>query len=247
MANSLTFNGTDLSTYGLTVKSRSIPVEFQADSVQVEDISYAGNSKIPPKSISLEVAVTGSSIANLKTNIDSILSILNIQIDAHLILDSLSDRYWEARFKSLSGKYKGVMFEGTLDFICFDPLAYAVGGSSDVTAITLPTADYASVLTGGTALIRPVYSLLADAGQTSPATILLHNDNTDEEISWAGAIVNGQTLVIDTALWIVTLAGVESMSTVLGQFPTLVQNTTNLILVSGFSGTITVTWRNRFI
>ena len=246
MANSLSFNGTNLGIYGLIVKTRNMPIEFNAEGVLVEDISYAGDSKIPPKPISLEVVIEGSSIDNLKAALDTIMSVLNVQTDAQLILDTLSDRYWMARFRKLSGTYKGVMFDGTLEFVCFDPIAYAVAPSSDVTAITLPTADYAVVDSGGTAIIRPVYTLVADGARTSPATILLHSDNTDEEISWIGAITPGQTLVIDTALWVVTLDGVESMATVTGQFPTLVPSTTNPILVSGFSGTLTVTWRNRF-
>lgn len=247
MANSLTFNGTYLGTYGLIVKTRDVPMQFSTDSVQLRDLSYAGESIIPPRTISLDIVIITSSIATLKTNLDSIKAILNLQTDGNLILDSLSDRYWVVRFQNLSGSFKNLMFEGTLDFICYDPNAYAVAASSDVTAITLPTADYAIIDTGGTALIRPLYTLLADGAQTTPATIILHNDNTDEEIEWTGAITPGQTLVINTVLWVVTLDGVESMSTVEGQFPTLVPNTTNGILVSGFSGTLTITWRNRFV
>jgi len=245
MANSLTFNGTDLTAYGLIVKTRDMPVEFSTDSVLVEDISYAGNSKVPPKNISLNVAITGASITNLKSNLDSIKSVLNVQIDAQLILDTLSDRYWMARFKRLSGTYKGIMFDGVLDFTCFDPFAYAVAPSSDATAIVNAVADNAIIFTGGNALIRPVYTILSDAIRVG-TNVILHSDNTDEEIEWTGNLANGTVLVFDTALWVVKKNTVEDMATVDGQFPTLVQDTTNLILTAGFTGTLTVTWRNRY-
>ena len=245
MANSLTFNGTDLTAYGLIVKTRDMPVEFSTDSVLVEDISYAGNSKVPPKNISLNVAITGASITNLKSNLDSIKSVLNVQIDAQLILDTLSDRYWMARFKRLSGTYKGIMFDGVLDFTCFDPFAYAVAPSSDATAIVNAVADNAIIFTGGNALIRPVYTILSDAIRVG-TNVILHSDNTDEEIEWTGNLANGTVLVFDTALWVVKKNTIEDMATVDGQFPTLVQDTTNLILTAGFTGTLTVTWRNRY-
>ena len=245
MANSLTFNGHDLSDYGLIVKSRNMPVDFQADGVLVEDISYAGNSKVPPKNISLEITVTASSPTVLKSNMDTIMLILNQQESQQLILDTLTDRYWIARFKSLNGTYRGIAFNGTLEFTCFDPFAYAVSESTDVTAIAADP-DNAVIDAGGTALIRPVYTIVSDANDGT-ATIVLHSDNTDEEIEWSGALIIGTEIEIDCANWVVYKDDVEDMATVSGQFPTLVQDTTNLILTSGFTGSLTVTWRNRFV
>jgi predicted phage tail component-like protein len=245
MANSLSFNGIDLSVYGLIVKTRGTPVEFTADSVLVHNISYAGDSKVPPKNISLEVAVLGSTVTELKSFMDSIMLILNQPTDEQLILDTQTDRYWLARFKTLTGGYRGLKFEGALDFTCHDPFAYAVAPSSDATAIANVVADNAVVDTGGNALIRPVYTILSDAIRVG-TNVILHSDNTDEEIEWIGNLAVGTVLVFNTALWVVTKNGVEDMATVDGQFPTLVQGGINLILTAGFTGTLTVTWRDRF-
>lgn len=245
MANSLSFNGIDLSQFGLIVKARGTPVEFTADSVLVHNISYAAQSKVPPKNISLEVAVLGSTVAELKSFMDSIMLVLNQPTDEQLILDTQTDRYWLARFKSRSGGYRGLKFEGALAFTCHDPFAYAVSPSSDVTAIVNAVADNAAVDTGGNALIYPVYTLLSDAIRVG-ATVILHSNNTDEEIEWTGDLAVGTVLEIDTVNWVVKKNTVEDMATVDGQFPTLVQDTTNLILTAGFTGTLTITWRNRY-
>ena len=98
---------------------------------------------------------------------------------------------------------------------------------------------------GGNALIRPVYTIVSDAIDGA-ATVVLHSDNTDEEIEWSGALAIGTEIVIDCVNWVVTKDDVEDMSSVSGQFPTLVPDTTNLILTSGFTGSLTVTWRNRY-
>jgi len=244
MANSLSFNGLDLSTVGLIVKSRNMPVEFTSDSALAQNISYGIDSKVPPKIISLEVAVLADTVAELKSFMDSVMLVLNQTTDKQLILDTMPDRYWLARFMTLSGQYKGIKFEGTLEFKCNDPFAYAVSGGTDITVINSDP-DFAVIDTAGNAIIRPVYTIISDAVDAA-ATVILHSDNTDEEIEWRGALAIGTVLVIDCVNWIVTKDGVESMSTVDGEFPTLVQDTTNLILTAGFTGTLTVTWRNRF-
>ena len=245
MANSLSFNGIDLSVFGLIVKTRGLPVQFTADSVLVHNISYGAASKVPPKSISLEVAVLGSTTTELKSFMDSIMLVLNQPTDEQLILDTQTDRYWLARFETLAGNYRGLKFEGTLEFTCHDPFAYAVTPSTDTTAITDPVADNAVVDTGGNALIRPVYTLTSDAIRNG-TTVILRCDNTDEEIEWTGDLAIGTVLEIDTVNWVVTVDTVEDMASVDGQFPTLVQDTTNLLLTAGFTGTLLVTWRDRY-
>jgi len=243
---SLTYRGTDLSAYGLIVTRHDIPMNHGADSVQLQDRSFAGDSKILPKTISLDIVISAADAATLTSRIDSIKRLLNTQIDEELILDALNDRYWLARFSQLSGVFLSAdVFKGTLDFICFDPFAYAVAPSSDATAIANAVADNAVIFTGGNALIRPVYTILSDAIRVG-TNVILHSDNTDEEIEWTGNLANGTVLVFDTALWVVKKNTVEDMATVDGQFPTLVQDTTNLILTAGFTGTLTVTWRNRY-
>jgi len=244
MPNSLTFNGHDLSDYGLTVLSRETPISLSADSVQLQRTSFAGDSKVPPKQISLSVAVTAESVATLKSNLDIIQKYLNETTDKNLILDSLSDRYWLARFRSLTGTFKGSLFRGSLDFVCHDPLAYSnTETSTDLTIDADPKT--VSVTPGGSALIEPVFTLTAD-GNLVAVTIKVENHTLEQEIEWTGTVLDTQELAIDSANWIVYLQSVVSMATASGPFPLLTPGT-NSIIVTGFNGNLNVKYRNRYV
>jgi len=222
-----------------------IPFSQEASSVQLLDKSIADDSLKPPLIITLEVAVTGTSGADLDGKLDSIRKALNEYGDRELALDYLSDRYWMARFNRFTGDYLSPdVFKGTLEFICYDPLGY---GNSDISHEYTIDENPEGIVedTGGTGIIRPVYTLTAGAILTG-VTIILVNTNTKEQIEWTGSMAEGEELVIDTDRWIVELEGVASMGTVEGQFPTLVPDTSNLILVSEFSGTLTITYKNRY-
>jgi len=242
--SSFTFNGTDFADYGLVVKERDIPMGYEIDSTQLHYRAFATDSKVAPKTISLGVVVTAASVTVLKTNMDTIMRLLNTWDDEALILDTLSDRYWNARFKSLSGRFKGVKFEGNIEFICLDPYAYDnTEVSNDYTDNEEP--ETITETTGGTALIEPVYLLTAD-GQQLAATVTVRNDTLGLEISWTGDLENGEDLKIDVPLWLVTLEDVASMSTVTGEFPLLSPGVANTIEVGGFTGNVKITYRNRY-
>ena len=247
MANSFTYRGYDFSTYGLVVKERDIPMTHEVDSLQLHYKAFATDSKIPPKTISLSVAVTAADVTTLKTNLDIIKRLLNTQVDEHLILDSLSDRYWLARFTGLTGKFKGVMFDGNIDFLCLDPYAY---GNSEISH-DYPDNENPETITetpGGTALIEPVFVLTSSVIDAT-ATIRVRNDTLGMEITWGpGAIGIGGILSIDCSLWHVTLNAIASMSLVAAgsQFPILSPGEANIIKVYGFTGNVNITYRNKY-
>lgn len=251
MSRSINFNGTDLADYGLVVTSASVNKRRQtAYHIQVQDLSYPVEPKRLPRDIRLDVAVTGTSRADLDDKLDNLKRILFHDDPKHLILDILDDRYFEAILENFAGDYKSAtLFTGDIDFVCPDPDGYdvdqttsesfAISGTTTVTETTEGTGD-----------IRPVYTITAIGNLTS-LTVLLKNMDTGEELSWgagAGALSDGQKLEIDTVTWVVKKQTVANMATVSGQFPKLLASTDNRIKVTGISsGTLVVVYRNRYL
>lgn len=243
--NSFKFNSKNMANYGLGVIKSSISLEQSADAVQLDRRAWAHDSKVSPAKIDLSVVIQASSRATLLSYLDSIRRFLGDQQDASLELDSYSDRYWMARFQSINGEFQSpIAWMGDISFICYDPYAY----SNIEYAYTYSIDDDPDTVdenTGGNALIEPVFTLTA-IGNQPDITVVLRNDNTGEEIEWNGDLADGDVLVIDSSLWLVTLNDTPSMLTVDGKFPTLVPATTNLILISGFIGNLNISYRNRY-
>jgi predicted phage tail component-like protein len=245
MANSFTYRGIDFSTYGLVVKSRDIPMTHNIDSVELHYKSFATDSRIALKTITLDVAVTAASVTTLKTNMDTIRRLLNTQVDEHLILDSQNDRYWNVRFKSLTGRFKGIMFDGMIEFLALDPCAYDNSEvSNDYTDDEDPETIFETP--GGSAIVEPVFTLTSTVNDGA-ADIKVNNVTLGMEIEWTGAIAIGEELVIDCAQWVVYLEAVESMSTVSGQFPVLSPGVSNTLEIYGFTGNVNITYRNKYV
>jgi len=245
MGNSLSFDDTDLGQYGLSIVSREVPLSFQSESIQLQDKAYANDSLAIPKVIALNVNILGTTIATLKTNLDSIKEVLNTRVNAELILDSLSDRYWMARFESLTGQIKGSLFSGSLVFMSYDPFAFNTSETLHEYNIDAdPKTVQPTVL--GTSRVEPVYTLTAGELLTD-ITLKVENTGTAMELVWEGTILDGKDLEIDVANWHVTNNAVASMSTVSGEFPYLNLGV-NSIKVTGFSttGSIDIVYRKRY-
>lgn len=245
MSNSLSFNGTDLSAYGLYVLSRDIPIYQMADEIQLQDRTYADRSRVVAKSISLSIEIVGTDAETLKANVDTVKRILNTQMDAILILDVESDRYWLVRLERLTGSYTYRIFKGNLSFSCYDPYAYDVE-ETDSPHVIDESPETVVEETSGTARIEPVYTLIAD-DDLPATTVSILNTETNMTLEWTGDIEDDDVLVIDCQKWLVTLNGVPSMGTVDGQFPYLLPGQENELQVSGFSGTLGIKYRNRYV
>lgn len=249
MSNSLSFNDVDLSAYGLTVMSRTASDFAQrADYIQLLDGAYPFGAERLAKPISLRVTVVGTSHADLETKLDSIKLVLNERTTKHLILDTLSDRYFNAQFVSFAGNYQSpVAFLGDLDFVCPDPLAYGSEVSHNH-ALDVEDPKTITETTEGTGYIKPVYTLTAGEA-LNDVTIKVECIETGEELQWIGSLTIGQTLEINVATWLVRKADVASMATVTGQFPRLLPDTANRITVTGFGlvGALNITYKNTYV
>jgi len=247
MANSFSFDGIDMSTYGLTVQSTNLPdLSKDIPTIQLIDRAYAGTATRTPKTLTINATVEGVSVSDLYNKLDSIKQYLDIG-EAHFILDSLTDRYYNAELTDISGnKVSNTVWGGMLTFLCADPLAYSTTEtSSDYNITTDPKTIVETV--GGTGYVNPVFTLTA--GETlSSVTILVNNLTTDEELSWEGSLVSSDELEIDVEHWIVYKNSAASMSTVTGQFPRLAPGA-NSIKVTGLSttGTLNITYRDTFL
>jgi len=255
MSNSIVIGGTDLATYKLVVVSHTATDFGQSpDYVQLLDKAYTFGAHRPAKTILLGVVVTGTSRANLEINLNEVKYFLNVRDTQTLILDVLSDRYFNAQFVSLTGRYQSpISFAGDLEFVCPDPLAYdndLVSSNHNIDADPKTVTE----TTHGSGYSTPVYTLTAGEALTD-VTIKLECVETAEELQWVGSLANTDVLVVDSTTWLVTKEGAASMATVTGQFPRLipgggvVAHAACHVKVTGFSttGTLNIAYRDTYV
>jgi len=226
MSHSITFNDVYLGDYGLVVTDHNLLVGQQASFVQLKDKSSAGESWLPPKVISLQVAVTGESNAVLKTNLDNIRKALNERDDKELKSDIQNDRYWLARFESFNGAfYTPILFLANLTFTCYDPLAYGIDPEIDTPHVINADPKTIEEITGGTAIIEPIYTLVAGEALNA-VTIKVENTDTGEELIWSGSLVGSWT--VDALSYTTRKKGTidhTKIDAALANFPVLVKLT----------------------
>jgi len=251
VANSLNFNAIDLSAYGLIVTHSNIPdSKQQYESQLIQDISYGFKPKKPPKIIRLEVTVLAADRATLDSYLDSIKSVIVTEVAKVFKLDTITDRYWNAKQTDFEGKYRAAgMWEGIVVFQADDPMAY---DNTETSSDHNIDADPKTILEtpGGTGYINPVYTLTAGENLTD-VTIKVENLTTDEEIQWTGSLAITEELEIDVANWVVKKEGTASMSGVVSgsKFPRLAPGIANSIKVTAFSttGSLNIKYRNRYL
>jgi phage-related protein len=249
MSYSFSFNGTDLSAYGLIVSSAQTADSAQeSESQLIQDRSYGFRPKRPPKSLKLDVSVVASDRIHLDSRLDTIKRIIITSTAYVLRIHSLPMRYWLAKAESMTGRFVAPnCWSGSITFVADDPAAYDISEASNDYNIDADPKTV-SMAVGGTAYAIPIYTLTAGEVLTD-VTIKVENVMTSEELQWTGSLGNGEVLVIDVGNWLVTKEGTASMATVTGQFPRLVPSAVNQIIVTGFSntGTLNITYRNRFL
>jgi len=238
----------DLSAdYDLTVRQRNPSLSLATDHVTAELRAWGFRSTIQPARFALDVLVTGSSITDLEDNLSAIRGTLATMTDAELRFDEYTDRYWNARFVSLTGTFRGpTAWVGQLELVCHDPAAYAETEDTDTDSAT---GDWSDTLTvGGTAYCYPVITLTASGAQND-ITVTVRNDTLDMELSWSGSLANEDVLEFDSEAESVTLNDVSVMTGVSGDNPRwpLLKPGGNLIEISGFTGTVLITWRKRYL
>lgn len=251
MAGAFTFNGIDMSAYGLTVTDNNASgYEDSLEIIQTKSQGYISGEYMPARSLILDVFIQGTSIADLKTKLDDIVAVLRTGTEENLVLDDDPTKLFSAHYK---GKQKqssvGLKnWQGTLSFLCPDPLAYSTTETSSNYDIDADPKTITETV-GGTAITKPVWTLTA--GETlTDVTISLKNYSTDEELTWTGSLATGDELEIDSATQYVKKNGTIDMAAVdpSKKFPRLAVGV-NSITVTGFSttGTLNITYRDAYI
>lgn len=249
MANSISFDDINLSAYDLVVTTSEANIFEQIVSfVQLKDRGYSSGIKRRPKPVSIGISVTGTTRANLDSNLDNIKRILSTETDSKLILDILSTRYYMARLESFNGQYRAAtLFTGSIEFICVDPIGYSTTPTESNHPLTGSDPKTVIETTTGTGYVNPVYVLTAGA-VLGAITVKLENVTTDEELQWTGTLTTADYLTIDVANWLVSKNGTASMSGVTGQFPRLKPGA-NSIKVSNMAvtGVMDITYENTYL
>ena len=239
MSRSLNFNGIDMSSYELIVTSPGINLLKQLVGYsQLQDKAYSCTPMRAPRHITVDFAVTGTSLADLDSNLDIIKYHLTQTEPKKLKFDSLNLRYFNAILEDFEGEYSlATVFQGRLMFICPDPLGYRTTEDEHSHSIDASPKTVTEGV-GGTAYVKPVYTLTAKNTLTG-VTLKLENTDTEEELQWTGNLAINGTLVIDVANWLVSKGVTADMSTVSGQFPRLKPRLTNHLKVTGLYTTVT--------
>ena len=243
---SFTFNTVDLSDYDLSVISSNF-FEFSQSLpyTQLQDYTLIGGYKRNALGLKIKVVIQGTNAADVISNLDNVKKTLVSEEEKELILDSISTRYWNARLESLDGDFvANTVWQGTITFLCPDPLAYSTTETSSNFNIDADPKTITETM-DGTAITKPVWTLTA--GETlTDVTIKLENVTTDEELQWTGSLVDEDELEIDCKYWTVKKNGVSAM-TITGEFPRLIAGS-NSIKVTGLSttGTLNITYRDSY-
>jgi len=245
MANSFSFNSVDMADYGLRLRRHDEPFAQETEGLQLLDRAHGLGSRRPAVTIDLAVVVVAASFAALVSNLDDIKAALNYRTEKSLAFDSVTDRYWLARFKSIT-KTAGTAttWEGAIAFDIFDPAAYATAETDhDHTVDEDP--ETVTETASGTEQAQPFITLTCDSTLTA-ATVEIENETSGETIEWTGDLVANDVLTIDCETGVVKLNGVEDMETVDGQFLHLLAGD-NSIVITGFSGNLNFTYRARYV
>lgn len=244
---SITFNGTDLSTFGLELQQITAPFTQEAKFAQLQDKAYLFEAVRPGKVIQLSCIIYADNLTDLLTKIDNINKVIAIKEPKPLILGHQTDRYWLAQFQQMTGPFTGIgAYEIELVFFAADPLAYAVDETIYIT--TLNTDPWTRTLNvRGTAEASPVYTLTVGSAPYG-SKIQFSNQKTSQTLILNQAPSAGDKYVIDTVRWLVLKNGVPAMKVVEGQFPFAKPGSNTLSLSgAGAGATLKVQYHARFV
>jgi predicted phage tail component-like protein len=260
MANSLSVDGTDLSTHGLYVVRGSLPgmpdTVTSAMQVGQQDGAVSAPRIYGAREIVSDCVISAASYTAMLSAIDSIKGILNTREDVEVAWDRWADRYWLGRCQLSDIQLDSpTLARVQLRVFCSDPFAY---GSSEAThnetGIDTGIGGTSFTVSAGSGTERayPVIVLTATGTQASGTT--LESNEQDTRIVYTGGLVSGDKLRIkcDPAEWIVEKmpAGEDTyvavMEDVEGQWPYLSVGD-NEFVIYFFTGSILFTWRARYL
>lgn len=275
MANSFSYDSTDLAGLGLTVQPYDEPW------MPIPNLSKARPPQGPAEFhgvnyqegvIILNCVVRGSSTADLHSKLDTIVLLLDPRLgNKRIDLDEITDRFWYARLVSgIQAPQKGKM--STTFQLRFETVEGGYSTTEDDDTFTIASSpdtfnvDSAGAI-GGTSEALPVWYIRNTTGGDVTDQIILQNTTlSNPALIWKGNLNDDRWLKIGSVnaagRFLYTIeksegtgsdATSETYSRVIGSYvsghwPVLKPGTQNAMTITGLSaGTMRWVYRDRFI
>ena len=249
-AGGFSYNNVAMLQYGVYLKKgmgRPIlpPVRDRLLEVPGKDGVYSFRPDYAQREFTLNCLLKATSRTDALAKIDSIASVLYTGgVAKPLMFDDQDGRYWLA---TLSGDPRATLDmqsgEFEISFLCADPFAYSVIETISNNTINADPQTFAEEV-GGSYPIRPEIVLAPDGDWNGIVSVA--NFQTEQEFVWEGELVNA-FLLIDCEHFVAKVNSTPSMSGMSGTFLYLSPNQINYIQVTGMLGTMTITYRARFL
>lgn len=267
MVHSFTLGGTDMSSYGLTVITPSTYPLYPDARMDVDQYGGADGAALStayrkPLYLHLECVVKGKDNTTLRSYMDSIKSVLDIENGEQLLILDDEDRAWYAKLHNpIQPQVRRGHYVIQLAFII--PSGYAVEKTettgtqqtidADPKTLYVPAAAGSTV--GGTADCPPTITLI-NTDATTLSDITITNETTSQEMNWTGALVQNAQLKITSETGAVerstdggtTWSEVGSSLRGGDPFIELAGGSRNEFTIEGFvGGTFDITYRGRYL
>lgn len=267
MAWSLSYNDTNLSTYGLYVMRGDLPIDGAANRAGMDLAGRDGALSSPTvygaRGFSVPCIISASTPTALQTYLDTIARILNEREDCQLKFDGeLSARYWLARYVGGSAPVlvSPTMAEWVLNFIADDPHAYSTTESTATATLTAKAAgssETKAATVGGSDFAYPDIEIVASSATDQ---VKVGNETLDQLGIWTSAGATSDLAIGDTIrfrsdrlylLVDIKRTGSDSYTAAMdgfsGRFPAMSPGVSNTLTFWNIDGALTIRWRNRYL
>lgn len=240
-----TFNGIHANTYGVkvvTVDRSPLPA---IDNTLLETPSRNGayfvRNKVKQRDIQVDVKITGTSEADLRTKVRNIGAWLYSEYPQVLKFDDETDRQYLAVIDTASLKETLKVGEGSIKFICPTPYAEA----TTETSVTLTSNGTKAFTNSGTA---ETYGTITVTFTGATTNFTVTHVGTGKKVQITQVFKAGDILVIDFAKGYVTLNGTNAMPTVSldSDFYKLPKGANSLTCTT-IAGTAVLKYKNRWL
>ena len=274
MPNSFSYDGTDMSNYGLTLLPYDepwMPKPLLSKSRPPQGAAEFHGVNFLEGIITLECLVKGSSTSDLHTKRDAIVLKLNPKLgNKRIDLHEITDRFWYGRLiSSIRAPQKGD--RNTRFGLTFETVnaAHSTTLDDDTFAIVSDPDTFdvdSGGAIGGTEYAHPTWYVRNTTGSMVTGNIVLANTTTGETLTWSGIFEDDRWLRIgreDAAgRFLYTLGKSDSTGAdptaetysnvmsgyVSGDWPRLKPDVQNAMSITGLSaGTVRWLYRDRFI
>jgi phage-related protein len=210
------------------------------------------NFHISSKSLSYEIQVIGSTPTAKRTNVDTIMKIMNSYIlkpDGDI--DYKDFYFFDDRVLrgivtgiELDDKAAGRVSDGSIKIELPDPFYYSTQKYRTTQALSGTTAF--TVTNNGSATTLPFIRLTNGSGGNI-TSLSVHNLTTDQKVAYSGTLANGDDLTIDAVNLDVQNDGVSDLGNVTNEIAIDIVPGDNEFSIAGFStGTAKIDFFNRW-